>query len=198
MRSIPPRFVDVSFQLTTYLIAHSFIQAAYSVHVKYDLKSGQPLSVFAKNKSNEWEKITHEVLAEEELWKEWICIRSQFTLKFAIDQSLQQEAYRTELANRLAEAKAKLLETQKPTLKIAGSEIVLKAGKVMTGIGKNGKVSAALLQTKKSDANEAVNGFNTLNIHVLSDENSTVDELSSVFTSKRSEFGQECSVLRFY
>lgn len=140
--------------------------------------------MWVKNKSNEWVCVEHEVITEEELWKEWVCIRSQFTLKFAIDQSIQQEAYRTELINRLTEANTKLQETQKPTLKIADSEIVLKAGKVMTGIGKNGKVSAALLQTKKGDADEATNGFSVLNIHVSSDETSTVDELSSVITSK--------------
>lgn len=161
----------------------SFNQVAI-LHVNYDFKSGQPLSVWVKNKSNEWESVAHEVIAEEELWKDWVCVRSQFTLKFAFDQNIQHEAYRSELINRLAEAKAKFLETQKPTLKIADTEIVLKAGKVMTGIGKNGKVSAALLQTKKGEASETANGFSTLNIQVLSDENSTSDELSSAFTSK--------------
>lgn len=139
------------------------------------------MSVSVKNKSNEWEEVAHEVINEEELWKEWVCIRSQFRLNFSIDQSIQHEAYCTELINRLAEAKVKLLETLKPTLKIVNSEILLKAGKVMSGIGKNGKVSAALLQAKKGDGNEATIGFSTLSIQVLSD---SIDELSSVFTSK--------------
>lgn len=158
------------------------------MHVNYDFKSGQPLTVFAKNKSKEWENVAHEVITEEEVWKDWVCIRSQFTLKFAIDQSIKQEAYHSELIKRLTEAKVKLLETQKPTLKISDTDIVLKAGKVMTGIGKNGKVSAALLQTKKGDAIDAANGFSTLNIVVLSDDNSTVVELSSVFTGKSFDF----------
>lgn len=137
--------------------------------------------MLVKNQSNEWESVAHEVINEEELWKEWVCVRSQFRLNFSIDQSIQHEAYCTELVNRLAEAKVKLLETLKPTLKIDDSEIILKAGKVMSGIGKNGKVSAALLQTTKSGGNEATTGFSTLSIQVLSD---SINELSTVFTSK--------------
>lgn len=133
---------------------------------------------------NEWETVVHDVFAEEELWKEWVCVRSQFTLKFAIDASIQHYAYQRALIERLNRAKTKLLETHKPTLKIADTEIVLKTGKVMAGIGKNGKVSAALLQTRKGDANEAPNDVNTLNIHVVSDDSAEPDELSSVFTGK--------------
>lgn len=149
--------------------------------MNYELKRDQPLSVTVKNKSNEWECVVPDLINEEELWKEWVCIRSPFRLSFPIDQSIQQETYRTELVNRLAEAKAKLLDTLKPTLKIDGSEILLKAGKVMSGIGKNGKVSAALSQKKQANENGTTSGFSTLNIQVLSD---SMNELSSVFTSK--------------
>lgn len=146
------------------------------------------MTVLVKNKSNEWESVTHQVFAEKELWKEWVCIRSQFTLKFAIDPSIQKDAYRTQLIKQLTEEKAKMLETQKPTLKIVDSEIVLKAGKLISGIGKNSKVSAALLQTKKGEANEATNGFSTLNIHVLGNEILSANELSSTFTGKLFHF----------
>lgn len=142
------------------------------------MKSDQPLSVLVKNKTNEWESVAHEVISEDDLWTEWVCIRTQFILKYSIDQGKEQEAFSDELIDRLAETKAKLLDTQKPTLKIDETEIVLNAGKLMSGIGKNGKVSAALLQTKNGDANAEANGFNTLKIRVLSDAST---ELSSEF-----------------
>lgn len=141
------------------------------VHINYDFKNGQHLYVFNKTKTNEWDSATHEVINENDLWKEWVCLRTNFTLKFNVESVDKQ----------LNETKLKLLNSEKPIFKIAGTEIVLKAGKVISGIGKNAKVSVALQQAQiKNDK------INCLNFSVHSDEStaSDVDELSRKFTGK--------------
>lgn len=161
------------------------MQDSHSIFLQYNLKSGQPLTVSIKNKSNEWEVILYDVITEEELWKEWACLRTRFTLKFSIETNA---SYQTELLKLLNESKVKLLETHKPTLAIQKTEIVLKKDKAMTGIGKNGKVSGAITQTKSNDSehkeNQQLNGFRCLNFDLLPSDGSVTDDLSAAFTSK--------------
>lgn len=108
-------------------------------------------------------------------------MRTQFTLKFAVDASNVSESF----LQQLSQSKSKLLEAEKPTLKIPETEIVLKAGKSLSGIGKNAKVTVALQQVKSQGETQS-GGLNCLNFTVHPDEatSSKVDDLSARFTSK--------------
>lgn len=140
-----------------------------------------------KNKANEWETCTNETVTEEELFKEWICLRTQFQLKFA---TKSQENYRNQLIATLNESKKKLLESGQAVLKVRGTEIVLKANKGISGIGKNAKVSAALQQTRQTDAGsknqekKELSQFECLNFELVAGDEATENCLNAAFTSE--------------
>lgn len=150
------------------------------MHLEYNLKSFE-LTAKIKSKSNEWENVAYDSFKELELWKEWICLRTKFTLKYIVDSSKS-------LKEQLAETRKKLCETNKPVFKIDGTEIMLKKDKVMIGIGKNAKVNAALQQTKKDQSNSNAKSdptkFEVLNFILAPSEEESVDDISAIFASK--------------
>lgn len=154
--------------------------------MKFNLESAEnKLTVVSKNKSGEWETVEYVDFTDDELKKEWICVRTQFHLKYSVDDTSK---YRDQLIQLLQSTRSKVCETNKPNLKIAGTEIVLKKDKGLVGIGKNAKISAAVQQTKtdqKACCESNINQFETLNITVTTgDEDTSVDDISSVFSSK--------------
>lgn len=152
--------------------------------MKYNLQNPEAaLTVLAKNKANEWEVVQHETFSDSELWKEYVCLRTKFSLKFSVENA---SSYLEQMQLLLNNAKAKLLESNKPTLKIENTEILLKQNKGLAGIGKNGKVSAALLQTKKGESPKTEESqLEVMNIILASGDNdSPIDDISSAFSSK--------------
>lgn len=153
--------------------------------MKYNLTvSEDKLTVLSKNKAGEWETVAYVELTEEELKKEWICIRTKFQLNYSVGNV---SSYREQLIELLQSTRKKICETNKPILKVTGTEIVLKKDKGLVGIGKNAKISAAVQQTK-IDANTAVtntNQFDVLNIVLGPDDtDATSDDISALFSSK--------------
>lgn len=144
------------------------------------MKSSE-LSAKIKSKSNEWENVAYDSFKELELWKEWICLRTKFTLKYIVDSS-------ESLREQLVGTRKKLCETNKPVFKIDGTEIMLKKDKVMIGIGKNAKVNAALQQTKKDQTNSNAKSdptkFEVLNFILAPSEEESVDDISAIFASE--------------
>lgn len=141
--------------------------------------------VQSKNKTGEWETVEYSELNEDELKKEWICVRTQFQLKYFVDDS---SAYKEQLIQLLQSTRSKVCETNKPILKVTGTEIMLKKDKGLVGIGKNAKISAAVQQTKtdqKPCCESNPNQFETLNIVLTpGDEDTSVDDINAVFSSK--------------
>lgn len=123
-------------------------------------------------------------MTEDELKKEWVCFRTKFQLKYSIESSSN---YQDRLIELLKSTRVKICETNKPILKISGTEIILKKDKGLVGIGKNAKLNAAV-QQMKNDQNPSQsnpNHFETLNIVIgAGDEDSTVDDINSIFSSK--------------
>lgn len=144
--------------------------------------SENQLIVLQKIKSNEWDTVQYIEFNENELKKEWICVRTQFHLKYSIKNV---SAYREQLLEQLQCTRSKICENNKPILKIIGTEIVLKKDKGLIGIGKNAKISAAIQQTKTQSNNSNENQFNVLNIELCAgDEEAAVADINSLFSSK--------------
>lgn len=128
--------------------------------------------------------MTYTELTEEELRKEWICIRTKFQLKFSVENT---STYREQLIELLQSTRTKICETNKPILKITGTEIILKKDKGLVGIGKNAKISAAVQQTKtdQNTSSSNANQFEILNIVLGPGENdASVDDINSIFSSE--------------
>lgn len=124
----------------------------------------------------------HVELNEDELKKDWICVRTQFHLKYCVDGS---SAYREQLLALLKSTRSKICESNKPILKVIGTEIVLKKDKELVGIGKNAKISAAVQQYKINSKCINSSQFDTLNISVSSEEDDApTNDISSLFSSK--------------
>lgn len=142
--------------------------------------SDNQLTVVWKNKTNEWETVSYVELTDDELKKECVCLRTQFQLKYSIKNA---SSYREQLIELLELTKMKICETNKPTLSISGTEIVLKKDKGLVGIGKNAKISAAVQQTKNTSASDT-NQFRTLNIVIgPGDDDAAIDDICSIFSS---------------
>lgn len=145
--------------------------------------SDNQLTVVWKNKTNEWETVSYVELTDDELKKEWVCLRTQFQLKYSIENASN---YRERLIELLELTRTKICETNKPTLSISGTEIVLKKDKGLVGIGKNAKINAAVQQTKNDQNTSAsdTNQFETLNIVIgPGDDDAAIDDISSIFSS---------------
>lgn len=155
-----------------------------SVQLKYNLQSSDnQLTIVWKNKTNEWETVSYVELTDEELRKEWVCLRTQFQLRYSIENASN---YRERLIELLEVTRTKICETNKPTLSISGTEIVLKKDKGLVGIGKNAKINAAVQQTKTDQNTSASdsNQFETLNIVIgPGDDDAAIDDISSIFSS---------------
>lgn len=147
------------------------------------------LVVRSKNKSGEWDTVDYVELNEDELKKEWICVRTQFQLKYSVEDASK---YREQLIQLLQTTRSKVCDTNKPILKVCGTEIILKKDKCLIGIGKNAKLSAAVQQTKtdkKSCCESNSNQFETLNILLApGDEDTSIDDISRAFSSKSSTY----------
>lgn len=154
------------------------------IQIKYSLDASEDQLVAVwKNKSNEWETVAYAELTEHELKKEWVCLRTKFQLNFAVENISN---YRNELLQLLQSTKSKICETNKPVLKVAGTEISLKKDKVLVSIGKNAKINAALQQTKTDQSAAQTDQFETLNIVVgAGDDDTVIDDISSLFSSKQ-------------
>lgn len=141
------------------------------------------MTVLSKSKSEGWDTVEFVELNDDELKKEWICVRTQFHLKYSVNES---SAYREQLLQLLQNTRSKICETNKPILKVSDTEITLKKDKGLVGIGKNAKISAAIQQTKTNSKNTNPNQFDTLNLELMSgeDDASTDDDISSLFSSK--------------
>lgn len=138
--------------------------------------------VVLKNKSGEWDTVEYVELNEDELKKEWICVRTQLNLKYSVECT---STYRDQLIQLLQSTRTKICETDKPILKVMGTDIVLKKDKGLIGIGKNAKISAAVQQTKTNSkcCDTTSNQFETLNIILTpGDEDASVEDLK--FSSK--------------
>lgn len=152
------------------------------MHFQYILGSGT-LNVFNKGKSKEFEATQQEVFQENELFREWICLRTKFTLKYSVDSTGD---YEEQLLALLKSTRSKLCETNKPIFKIDGTDIILKKDKGLVGIGKNAKVSAAVLQTKKEQPPSIgePTKFEVLNVTLTPGEDeANVDDVSAFFAS---------------
>lgn len=183
-----PGVCEVSLNLTiNFLSTTKFFNSQFQdndvVQLKFSLQSSNnQLVVASKNKSGEWETVQYAELTEDELRKEWICIRTEFHLSYSVDDASK---YRERLLQLLQSTREKTCETHKPILKVSGTEIVLKKEKVLVGIGKNAKISAAVQQTKGEQNSSNPNQFETLNIVLESGEDeSIVDGINSAFSSK--------------
>lgn len=171
-----------SFNTCFSFVFHS-IQEAHTVQLKYNLESGyDKLAVVWKNKAGEWETVSYVELSEDELKKEWVCLRTKFHLRYSVSDSSK---YREQLIELLQSTRKKICETNKPVLKVANTEIVLKKDKGLVGIGKNAKISAAVQQTKTVQSASPSNQFEVLNISLNpGEEDASVDDISSLFSSE--------------
>lgn len=155
------------------------------VQLKYQLKADDDkLSCNWKNKSGEWEITPYTELDEDELKKEWICVRTQFQLKYSVENV---STYQEQLHELVKTTRTKICATHKPVLKVSGTEIVLKKDKGLVGIGKNAKISAALQQTKagQTAASNTSNQFDVLNIEIFpGDDEAAAEDISSKFSSR--------------
>lgn len=161
-----------------------FFQESDLVQLNYNLQSpNSQLTVLCKCKSGDWETVEYVEQNEDELKKEWICVRTQFHLKYCVNDS---SAYREELLQLLQSTRSKICETNKPILKVCDTEIVLKKDKGLVGIGKNAKISAAVQQTKANAKNTDPNQFDTLNIELsCGEDDAAIDDIGSLFSSKQ-------------
>lgn len=153
------------------------------VQLNYSLESSEDqLAVVFKNKTNEWEPTTYSELTEDELKKDWVCLRTKFQLNFAVEN---KSNYQMELIQLLRSTKTKICETNKPILKVTGTEIILKKDKGLVNIGKNAKISAAIQQVKNSQNIIQSNHLEILNIEIgVGDDDAAIDDISSLFSSK--------------
>lgn len=155
----------------------------------YNFKTAE-LLIQTKDKSGDWLDATHDELTEAEIWKEWVCLRTKFTLKYQIDGSA---LCKQQLQQLLDETKKKLCETDKPVIKVDGTEIVLKKDKVFVGIGKSTKLSAVVNQARKESVNADGSKpdptqFEVVNF-TISPSDEGVDDISAVFGSKIPGYG---------
>lgn len=172
-----------------------FFKEGDVVQLKYNIaieNISERLSVAWKNsKSGEWEtNVSYAELTEDELQKEWVCLRTKFQLKYAVVSNGGD--YHEQLRQLLQTTRTKICETNKPVLKVIGTEIVLKKEKGLVGIGKNAKISAAVQQTKneQNSATTQANKFEVLNIEVAAgeqDASTVVDDISLLFSSECNE-----------
>lgn len=171
-----------SFCNITFMKLNRF-QETDVVQLKYNLQSSDNhLIVLCKSKSGDWDTVEFVELSDDELKKEWICVRTQFHLKYCVNDS---SAYREQLLQLLQNTRLKICETNKPILKVCETEIVLKKDKGLVGIGKNAKLTAAVQQTKANSKNTNPNQFDTLNIEIGSgDDDTSTDDISTLFSSK--------------
>lgn len=142
------------------------------------------LNVFIRGKSKEFEESSFDVIQDKELFGEWAYLLTQFSLRYSVSSGSD---YKNQLLNELKATRTKLLETNKPIFKIAGAEIILKKDKGLVGIGKNAKVNAAILQTKKDQQEKSIelSKYDVLNITLEPSEDITnIDDVSSLFASK--------------
>lgn len=149
----------------------------------YNFKTTE-LVIQTKDKSGEWEVASHEEITEADMWKEWVCLRTKFTLKYQIDSS---KSCREQLQRLLDESKRKLCETDKPVIRADGTDIVLKKDKVYVGIGKSTKVSAVVREARKEASGDGSRPdptqFETIDFTISASDES-VDDISAVFGSK--------------
>lgn len=141
------------------------------------------MTVFIRGKSKEFEESSFDVIQENELFGEWVYLLTKFSLRYSVSSGSD---YRTQLLNELKATRTKLCETNKPIFKIAGTEIILKKDKGLVGIGKNAKVNAAVLQTKKDQPDKTIelNKYEVLDITLEpSEDNADVEDVSSLFAS---------------
>lgn len=122
-------------------------------------------------------------------------MRTKFHLKYSVADNGD---YREQFSKLLQTTRSKICETNKPTLKVIGTEIVLKKDKGLVGIGKNAKISAAVQQTKNernaAAATQSNNKFEVLNIEVGAvEQDASVDDISLLFSS---EFNIEPNCLK--
>lgn len=158
------------------------------IQLKCNLQSSElneRISVEWKNKCGEWESVSYVELSEDELKKEWVCLRTKFQLKFAAENS-------EELLQQLQATKTKICEINKPILYITSTEIILKKEKGLVGIGKNAKISAAVQQAKtqqniSADATDGnANKLEILHIKVAGagEDDAIIDDISALFSSE--------------
>lgn len=161
----------------------SQFQNATIVHFQYNLNS-EALNVFIRGKSKEFEQSSFDVIKDNQLFGEWVYLLTKFSLRYSVSNGSD---YANQLLNELKATRTKLCETNKPTFKIVGTEIILKKDKGLVGIGKNAKVNAAVLQTKKDQQEKDIDlkKYEVLNVTLESNEdNCDVDDVSSLFGSK--------------
>lgn len=142
------------------------------------------MNVFIRGKSKEFQESSFDVIKDSELSGEWVYLLTKFSLMYSISSGSD---YNNQLLNELKATRSKLCKTNKPIFKIAGTEIILKKDKGLVGIGKNAKVNAAVLQTKKDQREKAIelNKYEVLHISLEPcEDNATVDDISSIFASK--------------
>lgn len=160
-----------------------FLQDADSLIISYNIKTKE-FGIKTKDSSNVWSEASVEEVSDAEIWKEWICLRTNFTLKYNIDSS---RSCKEQLHQFLEDTKTKLCETNKPVIKVNDTEIVLKKDKVFVGIAKSTKVSSVLKQTKKADNADGQKSdpsqFEVLNFSISPDDEN-VEDLSSMFGSE--------------
>lgn len=142
--------------------------------------------MLCKSKTGDWETVEYAEQNDDELKKEWICVRTQFNLKYCVNDT---SAYREQLLQLLQTTRSRICETNKPILKVRDTEIVLKKDKGLVGIGKNAKISAAIQQTKANARNTNPNQFDTLNIELCSgEEDASADDISTLFASTKGTY----------
>lgn len=162
-----------------------FLQDADNLLISYNIKTKE-FGIKTKDNSNVWSETSFKEVTDTEIWKEWICLRTKFTLKYNIDSS---GSCKEQLQQFLDDTKRKLYETNKPVIKVNGTEIVLKKDAVYVGIAKSTKVSSVLKQSKNAENADGQNPepsqFHVLNF-TISPDNENAEDLSSMFGSKQS------------
>lgn len=142
------------------------------------------MDIKTKDKAGTWNDASHEEITETDMWKEWICLRTKFTLKYHIDSS---KSCKQQLLQSLEATKSKLCASDKPIVTVDGTEIVLKKDNVFVGIGKNTKVSAVLNQSRNGENSDGpksdLTQFKVINFTISSNDE-TIDDISAAFGSE--------------
>lgn len=162
---------------------HSFLQDKDNLIILYNIKTSE-FGIKTKDSANVWSESSFEEVSDADIWKEWVCLRTKFTLKYNIDSS---RSSKEQLQQFLEDTKTKLCDTNKPVIGVNDTEIVLKKNKNFVGIGKNTKVNGVLKQAKtdgqadgqKSDPSQ----FEVLHFTISPDDDN-VEDISSMFGSK--------------
>lgn len=150
----------------------------------YDSKSGQPLTVFTRTDSNQWTSDnSHETLSEEELFTNWMCLRTKFALNFS-SNSNDGCNYKNWLLKVLTNVEKAITSTHTPMFEVAETNIVLEDNKNIDGIGKSSKILDLLnqvkkcqnAQAKKKQGDSAPTRHNCLNFNTLLNWSSEKDE----------------------